>query len=74
MLINQPTWKLFMLLLAASPCTAVEDTSAPDAPLVYREDWRETSAAIPVTQEHLQNKPPHQNLWVKSGSGRAPRL
>src|SRR4051812_28579905 len=44
-----------LLLLAATPAFAQKATDPGRPPLLFREDFKETPAATPITQEHLTN-------------------
>ncbi|MCC6293454.1 MAG: hypothetical protein IT164_12460 [Bryobacterales bacterium] len=66
---NRPTRRHILaapaLMLPARMLSAANDLTRP--PLFFREDWRETEAATPVTQEHVA----HPNLTLQVyGPGR----
>src|SRR5580765_5554166 len=48
----------FLLFLAAVALAPAQSSKPPDSgrpPLLFREDYKETPAATPITQEHLSN-------------------
>lgn len=59
---------VLLIIAAVMPSLVAGEASAARPGLLFREDWRETPAAIPVTQEHVSNP---ELVLTRHGPGEA---